>query len=26
VVCPALDEYEATAILKIIEMPRLVAR
>jgi integrase len=26
VLCPALDEYEATAAQKIIEMPRLVAR
>jgi integrase len=26
VVCPALDEYEATAAQKIIEMPRLGAR
>jgi len=26
VVCPALDEYEATTAQKIIEMPRLAAR
>jgi len=26
VVCPALDEYEATAAQKIIEMPTLAAR
>ena len=26
VVCPALDEYEATATPKIIQMPRLAAR
>jgi hypothetical protein len=26
VVCPALDEYEATAAQKIIQMPRLAAR
>jgi hypothetical protein len=26
VLCPALDEYEATAAQKIIEMPRLIAR
>jgi len=25
-VCPALDEYEATATQKIIQMPRLAAR
>jgi integrase len=26
IVCPALDEYEATTAQKIIEMPRLAAR